>query len=289
MLILACDTTSEHGGAAIYRDLECLACARNQDRANYSVTLFRMVEGLLAQLNLSLRDIELFAVATGPGSFTGIRVGIAATQGWAQAFERPVRGVSVLEAMVEEAPPESVWAAPILDARRGEFFVGLFRRDGESRPATGSRTVGHGTGAWGYTVAPGSQIGKATERDPALKLGGALASRPVGSSIQTSTQKPGDHGLVLAQNSLRQFFEEFATGERANQPICCLVREHDKAAQELRSTFPGHLRWQSVQGWLVDAVARLAVFAQEEGRLESPGELNACYIRCSDAELHWKG
>src|SRR5437867_2965882 len=285
MIILAFDTTSEHGGVAIYRDLERLGEAENQGNANYSVTLFEMTDRLLARLNLTLRDIDLFAVATGPGSFTGIRVGVAAAQGWAQAFGRPVRGVSVLEAMVEEARPEAVWAASVLDARRGEFFVGLFRRHGESCPAGGSRPMGHGTGAWGYAVEPGSQIGKATERDPILKLGGAQTSRPLPSSAQSATE----HGLVLAQNSLRQFFEEFATGECASQAICCLVREHDRTALELRSTFPGHLRWQSVQGWLVDAVARLAVFAHGEGRLQSPAELSASYIRCSDAELHWKG
>src|SRR5207237_9665483 len=106
----------------------------------------QMVEGVLAQLNLGLRDIELFAVATGPGSFTGLRVGLAAAQGWAQAFGRPVRGVSVLEAMVEEARPEAVWTVPVLDARWGEFCVGLFRRDGESCPASGSRLAGHGGG-----------------------------------------------------------------------------------------------------------------------------------------------
>ena len=285
MLVLAFDTTSEHGGAAIYRDLERLACARNLGSANYSVTLFQIVEGVLAQLNLGLRDIELFAVATGPGSFTGIRVGIAAAQGWAQAFGRPVRGVSVLEAMVEEARPEAVWAAPVLDARRGEFFVGLFRRAGESCPAGGSRPTGHGAGAWGYTVAPGGLTGKSTEHTRDLKLEEAHASRP----LPSSTQGVAEHGLVLGQDSLREFFEEFAVGERASQGICCLVREHDRAAQELRPTFPGHLRWQSVQGWLVDAVGRLAVFAHGEGRLQSPAELSACYIRCSDAELHWKG
>src|SRR5947208_289269 len=216
MLVLAFDTTSEHGGAAIYRDLERLTCARNQGSANYSVTLFQMVEGVLAQLNLGLRDIESFAVATGPGSFTGIRVGIAAAQGWAQAFGRPVWGVSVLEAMVEEARPEAVWAAPVLDARRGEFFVGLFRRDGESCPAGGPRPTGHGAGAWGYTIAPASLIGKSAEHTRDLKLEEAQASRP----HPSSTQGAAEHGLVLAQNSLRQFFEEFAAGERASQAIC---------------------------------------------------------------------
>lgn len=135
MLILAFDTTSEYGGVAIYRDRDCLASVPNPGPANYySVTLFEMAERALAKAKprdghaLGLRDIELFAVASGPGSFTGIRVGLAAAQGWTRAFNRPVKGISVLEAMVEQARPGTEWAVPILDARRSEFFLGHFRR-----------------------------------------------------------------------------------------------------------------------------------------------------------------
>ncbi len=133
MLILALDTTSEKGGAAVYRDRQCLALTPNEGRANqYSVTLFQLTERALAEAGVNLGEIELFAVANGPGSFTGIRVGVAATQAWAKAFHRPVRGISVLEALVEEAHPSTDWAVPILDARRGEFFLGLFRQPREA-------------------------------------------------------------------------------------------------------------------------------------------------------------
>ena len=64
-----------------------------------------MVEQALAQAQLELREIELYAAANGPGSFTGIRVGLAAALAWGKAFDRPVRGVSVLEAMVNKASP----------------------------------------------------------------------------------------------------------------------------------------------------------------------------------------
>ena len=284
-MLLALDTSTEWASVALFDGRDVLGEETWRAQRRHGDELFGAIERLLLSTRTALASVDRIAVATGPGSFTGIRVGVAAAQGWAQAFGRPVRGVSVLEAMVEEARPEAVWAASVLDARRGEFFVGLFQRDGESCPAGGSRPMGHGTGAWGYAVAAGSHIGKATEPNPVLKLGGVQASRPLPSSAQSATE----HGLVLAQNSLRQFFEEFATGECASQAICCLVREHDRTALELRSTFPGHLRWQSVQGCLVDAVARLAVFAHREGRLQAPAGLNACYIRCSDAELHWKG
>src|SRR5208337_5116305 len=136
MLILALDTTSEVGGVGVFRDHERLARVANDGPANrYSVSLFYMVDQAIEEAKVrhgmparGLADMGLIAVATGPGSFTGIRVGLAAAQGWAKAFDLPVRGVSVLEALVVAAQIQADWAAPILDARRGEFFVGLFRR-----------------------------------------------------------------------------------------------------------------------------------------------------------------
>src|SRR5579875_1231640 len=127
MLILAFDTTSEWGGAAIFKDERCLAQARHDGQPSYSVSLFQLVNSLADQAGVELREIDLFAAASGPGSFTGIRVGLAAAQGWSHAFEKPWRGVSVFEAMAEEAAAETNWAVALLDARRGEFYAGLFR------------------------------------------------------------------------------------------------------------------------------------------------------------------
>jgi tRNA threonylcarbamoyladenosine biosynthesis protein TsaB len=139
MLILAFDTTSDMGGVEIFRDAECLALVANEGPANrYSITLFEMVEQALAQARLELREIELFAAANGPGAFTGIRVGLAAARAWGKAFDRKARGVSVLEALANKASPGPDWVFPILDARRGEFFVGGFRKaTPDARVATG--------------------------------------------------------------------------------------------------------------------------------------------------------
>ena len=128
MLVLAFDTTSPDGSAALVRDFELLGEVRAEGTSNYSVALFDLVDRLLAAAGMGLNQIELFAAATGPGSFTGIRVGLAAAQAWAKAFGRPVRGVSVLEAMVAAAEPRADVAVPLLDARRSEFYLGVFRR-----------------------------------------------------------------------------------------------------------------------------------------------------------------
>ncbi len=135
MLILAFDTTGEEGGVGIFRDAECLASIPNTGQANqYSIGLFEMVEQALGQAQVELGAIELYAAANGPGSFTGIRVGLAAALAWGRAFGRPVRGVSVLEAIVNSVPLASHWAFPIMDARRGEFFLGGFRRKTSELP-----------------------------------------------------------------------------------------------------------------------------------------------------------
>jgi len=251
VLVLAFDTTSEQGGAAIYRGQECLASLANSGPANaYSVTLFEMVERLLGETQLAFRDLELFAVAKGPGSFTGIRVGIAAAQGWASAFRRPVRGVSILEALVEAAAPRTEWAVPILDARRGEFYLGLYRR----RP-----------GRDGF------------EPESADDTQG-----PEGPSAKSAKSE----GWVLGPEALRLQLEEFAAAGR--RPATCVVRERDAAAAALRQALPASFQWQSTPGFLVGAIARVALRASREGRLESPAELDACYVRRTDAELFFR-
>ena len=141
MLILALDTTSEAGGVGVFREHECLAQIANDGPANhYSVSLFTMVDRAFENARArhgipkrGLADIQLIAVASGPGSFTGIRIGLAAALGWAKAFDLPVRAVSVLEALADAARIQTEWAVPILDARRGEIFVGIFPRASQTQ------------------------------------------------------------------------------------------------------------------------------------------------------------
>lgn len=138
MLILAFDTTNEYGGAGVFRDSQCLAMALHEGRPDYSVSLFQEVTAILEKASIRFDDIDLIAAANGPGSFTGIRVGLAAAQGWGSTFKRPMRGVSVLEAMVDEANPDTPKAVAILDAGRGEFYSGVFRLVQASSPTTGN-------------------------------------------------------------------------------------------------------------------------------------------------------
>jgi tRNA threonylcarbamoyladenosine biosynthesis protein TsaB len=140
MLILAMDTSTSSGSLAVLKDTETLAELALEGREDYSTRLFRDLGVLLEKCHISLTQIELYAVATGPGTFTGLRVGLAAVKGWAEVHSKPIAAVSTLEAVAAAGPVQASLLAPILDARRGQVFAGLYaRQNGRLRAATEDR------------------------------------------------------------------------------------------------------------------------------------------------------
>ena len=114
MLILAFDTATDVATSALVDDAEVLA-----ERASVARTLLSDVDALLRQAGAHAGDIEALAVGTGPGSFTGTRIGLAVARGLGLSLGVPAAGVSTLDAMSAGAPG----ATPVGDARRGEIFV----------------------------------------------------------------------------------------------------------------------------------------------------------------------
>jgi tRNA threonylcarbamoyladenosine biosynthesis protein TsaB len=120
MLILAFDTATDVATSALVDDGEVLG-----ERTSRAVTVLEDLDALLRQAGAHTRDVGGLAVGTGPGSFTGVRVGLATARGLALGLGVPVAGVSTLDALAAGAPG----ALPVIDARRGEVFV----LDGEPR------------------------------------------------------------------------------------------------------------------------------------------------------------
>lgn len=106
--------------------------AATHERENaHEQSILPMIERLLAEAGWSARSLERIAVATGPGSFTGLRVGIALAQGVSEGLGVPLVGVGSLEAMAAGAPAELPGArVAVLDARRAELFLGAYAADG---------------------------------------------------------------------------------------------------------------------------------------------------------------
>jgi tRNA threonylcarbamoyl adenosine modification protein YeaZ len=114
VLILAFDTATDRATSALVDDGEVLG-----ERVSRASTLLADVDALLRQAGAQPRDVDALAVGTGPGSFTGIRIGLAAARGLGLALDVPAAGVSTLDALSAGAPG----ATPVIDAKRREVFV----------------------------------------------------------------------------------------------------------------------------------------------------------------------
>jgi len=96
----------------------------------YSSRIFRHLDFLLHELGLALDAFDLLAVATGPGSFTGLRVGLAAAKAWAEVHRKPLAAISALEAVAAQSRSAAEVLVPCLDARRGQVYFAAYRRGG---------------------------------------------------------------------------------------------------------------------------------------------------------------
>jgi tRNA threonylcarbamoyladenosine biosynthesis protein TsaB len=124
-LILSVETATLSGSVALSRGEQVLAAFAGDSGVSHSNTLLNDIDKLLKESQVDLSDIDLFAVATGPGSFTGLRIGIATVKALAATLERPCAGIPTLQA-VALAAGESHDSIALLSAGRGEVFAQLF-------------------------------------------------------------------------------------------------------------------------------------------------------------------
>ena len=211
-LVLAIDVSTDLGSIALLRGDELLEQVELHSAEGFAHVLFGEIEWLLARNSVRLSDIDLYASASGPGSFTGVRVGLTAVKGLADATNRKVVAVSNLQAMASfgSAPLRAV----ILDARRGEVYTALYNRQLE---VVGQEVV--------------------------TKLEPWLAGLPDGAD---------------------EFITSLPLPER-----------------------PG-ARFIRPPAALADAIGLLALDQFHRGAAKDPDEIDANYVRRSDAELFWK-
>jgi tRNA threonylcarbamoyladenosine biosynthesis protein TsaB len=123
--ILSVETATLTGSVAVSRGATVLGVISGDAGVSHSNTLLSDIDKLLAQAHIGLPEIDLFAVATGPGSFTGLRIGIATTKALAATLDRPCSGIPTLEAVALSGGVSSATVA-LLPAGRGEVFAQLF-------------------------------------------------------------------------------------------------------------------------------------------------------------------
>ena len=125
MKLLAIDTSGHALSAAIVDDGEIIGDFAADTGKNHSLELLPKTGELLAEKGLILADIDAFAVTIGPGSFTGLRIGLATVKAWCQAFAKPLIGISSLDAMAKTGGNKG-YVVPVFDARRNEVYTAIY-------------------------------------------------------------------------------------------------------------------------------------------------------------------
>ena len=126
--ILAVDATSEHGSLALGRGGEVVEEVALPGPMGFDQNLYRSVAELLARHGVTLGEMVCFAGASGPGTFTGVRVSLGCVKGFAEALGRPAVGVSNLEAMARFGTAQ--WRGVLMDARRGQVYGAVYSAEG---------------------------------------------------------------------------------------------------------------------------------------------------------------
>jgi tRNA threonylcarbamoyladenosine biosynthesis protein TsaB len=130
MRVLAVDTSTMAGGVALVEDARVVGESLLDVRTTHSERLMLAIDRVLTDAGWEARHLDGIAVAVGPGSFTGLRIGLAAVKGLAMALRCPIAAVSTLDAMAAALPWATRAVCPVLDARRGEVYASLYRWDG---------------------------------------------------------------------------------------------------------------------------------------------------------------
>ena len=225
MRFLSIDTSTRAGSILLSQDEQILAELNIDSTQTYSARLLPGIDYLLKNTGLELRELDGFAVINGPGSFTGLRIGLSVVKALAESTGKPVIPVTAFDAWAEKLHKHRGIIVPFLDARRGEVYACVFERTAQSLTQTMPGTVSK----------PDQILSRIAVEEALFAGDGAFQYSPL---IQT----------------------------------------------------PLHPRWRVAQSdsFLGRPLGRLAYHRARERQFQSAADLQAFYIRKSDAELNWK-
>jgi tRNA threonylcarbamoyladenosine biosynthesis protein TsaB len=141
VIVLAIDTCDARGSVAVLRCDAVLGLRVHEALEEYSSWLIPSAEAALQDAGLKMEDVGGFAVAAGPGSFTGVRVGLTTVKAWVEVLGKPVAAVSRLEAIAEESRVSETFVGAFADARRGQVFGAVYKRTGGGLVLVGEESV----------------------------------------------------------------------------------------------------------------------------------------------------
>ena len=141
MIVLSIDTCDSRGSIALVRDGVVVGSALHDTTEEYSSWLLPNVGKVLRGAGLRMTGIDAFAVASGPGSFTGVRVGLTTAKAWGEVYGKPIVPVSRLKAIAVEAWGDPKYVAAWFDAHRGQVFGAVYQAKGSELVRVGDEMV----------------------------------------------------------------------------------------------------------------------------------------------------
>lgn len=244
-IILSLETATLGGSLFLGRGSVQLAIRNGDPHVSQSASLLSDINESLEEAGVSLRDVDLFACASGPGSFTGLRIGIATLKAFAASLKRPCVGIPTLQAVAHAAGPSDATVA-VLPAGRGEVFAQMFSVSAD---------------------------GSVTELDAAAHL-----------SPQRLVEKYAALRNVVWAGSGAHLQRDFLKSYAQQQGIGFVERSHE-ANVSPRLLGGNTWNLTARESNLAKHVAALALDAFQAGTIQSPHFLSAIYVRPSDAEL----
>lgn len=143
MFVLGIEAATPVAGAAVVEDGRILAERLVNNRRTHSINLLPMIKAVIEEAGITPKQIEAVAVSSGPGSFTGLRIGLTTAKTLAWVWQVPVVGVSTLEALALPLSPQGQMICPILNARKNEVYASVFRGSaGQPELLTGPLALG---------------------------------------------------------------------------------------------------------------------------------------------------
>jgi tRNA threonylcarbamoyladenosine biosynthesis protein TsaB len=140
-VLLALDTCDARGSVALLNDREILGEIVHPNDEEFSSWLLPAIDQLLLENRISHADLAGYAVASGPGSFTGVRVGLTTAKAWSEVYAKPIFSVSRLAVLAKHAAESSEYAAAFIDAQRKQVFAALYLREGNQWKLVGEESV----------------------------------------------------------------------------------------------------------------------------------------------------
>ena len=187
---MAIDTCDARGSVAVLRDEEVMSLVTHETEEDYSSWLLPSVEEVLKGAGLRMSQMEAYAAAAGPGSFTGVRVGLTTVKAWTEVYGKPVAAVSRLEAIAVQATGDAKYVAAFADAQRGQVFAAVYQREGKGLRRVGEEMV----------IAPGKFVEAAAELCHSAKISW-VSTDPAPVSGEAAWKERQERGEVIEQVS----------------------------------------------------------------------------------------